>query len=83
MMTVLEINGAYAAFDDDDLLDRRDDELYGELPNTYSESWPREVTIDEALREIHMHGFRMSDFIAECGAKPVYNAETVLGWMGY
>ena len=50
---------------------------------TYEESWPRYVTLSQALRELKNHQANLKEFFEDCGVRQSYKANTVLHWLGY
>jgi hypothetical protein len=49
----------------------------------YLEAIEAVVTIEEAKREIALHGANFDDFAAEYGRNDEYDGADVLGWLGY
>ena len=50
---------------------------------TYSESFPKTVTLSEVLREIKAHQVDPSEFFDEYGNHDTYQSSDLLGWLGY
>lgn len=49
----------------------------------YLEACEATVTRAEAVAEIRRHDADPAEFFAECGDRPEYSGEEVLGWLGY
>ena len=42
-----------------------------------------EIIRKRALQEIAKHGADTNEFFTDCGDKETYDAQAVLGWLGY
>ena len=50
---------------------------------TYEETDKAKVSRKAAQLEIKKHGLLWSDFVIDEGEKDIYNARTILDWLGY
>ena len=42
-----------------------------------------DISRKRALAEVRKHGVDANEFFTDCGDKETYQAQTVLGWLGY